>query len=82
MRKPRGFYDKEKYQEDCLAEFIEGRRKTLNMSQGELGAEIGMTQQAFSYRLKERNFTFMQIVKLFNVLQATDEEKLRLLKTE
>lgn len=82
MRKPRGFYDREKYQSDCLVEFIEGRRKTLNKSQGELGELLNMTQQAFSNRMAKRNFTFLQVVKLLEFLQASDEEKLRLMKMQ
>jgi hypothetical protein len=82
VRKPRGFYDKEKYLSDCLVEFIEGRRKTLNKSQSDLGELLNMTQQAFSSRMARRNFTYLQVVKLLEFLQATDEEMLRLMKMQ
>jgi predicted transcriptional regulator len=83
MRKPRGFcYDKDKYCKERLTEFIEGRRKTLNISQRELGAKIGMTQQAFSNRVSNCSFTFLQAVKILECLKATDDEKLSLMKHE
>ena len=83
-RKPPRYYDKDKYSTACLLEFIEGRRKTLNKKQSDLGAVLGMTQQAFGYRMNSQkgngNFEFLHLVKLFKELEATDEEILRIMK--
>lgn len=85
-RKSPGPYDKDKYSRACLLEFIEGRRKTLNKRQADLGAVIGMTQQAFGYRMNNQkgngNFEFIHLVKLFKELEATDEEILWLMKQD
>lgn len=83
-RKPRGFYDKEKFFEARLAEFIEGRRRRLGKKQAELGEVIGISQQAFGKRVKPEegkcNLTCIQLVKLFDALEVTDEERIALMK--
>lgn len=86
MRKPRGFYDKDKHSADCLLEFINGRMATLKKNQSDMGKALGITQQAFGYRIDPNkgsgNFDFLQLRKLFKELNATDEEILRLMKQE
>lgn len=49
-------------------------------TQEELGDLLGITQQAFSYKLKNCTFSFDDIVTLLDFFKATDEERIRLLK--
>ncbi|MBO5853149.1 MAG: helix-turn-helix transcriptional regulator [Bacteroidales bacterium] len=84
-RKPRGFcYDKDGYSKLRLIEFIEGRRKSLNIKRSELAELLGMTEANIGYHLNPQKgnakFTFIQIVKILEKLQATDEEILSLMK--
>ena len=86
MRK-RGFcYDKDKHTSVKLIEFIEGRRKVLKISRAALAGMLGMTEQNFGYYLNPQKgnakFTFLQTVKILEALQATDEEKLKLMRME
>lgn len=83
MRKPRGFcYDKDKYQRDCLIEFITGKMRTAKKNQSDMGELIGMQQASFGSRLRAGNFDYIQLVKILKNLNATDEEILRLMKQE
>ena len=85
VRKPRGYcYDKDKYTVSKFIEFVEGRRKVLKMSRKTLATELGMTEQNLGYHLNPEKgnakFTLIQIIKILDVLEATDEDRLRLLK--
>lgn len=82
-RKPRGFcYDKDQYQRDSLIEFITGRMRVAKKNQSDMGELIGMKQASFGARLRDGNFDYMHLVKIFKDLNATDEEILRLMKQE
>ena len=73
MQRKRGFCcDNDQFKKDELMEFIEGRRKKLNKNLTQLGASIGITQQAFGRRIRSEkgnaNFEFIHLVKLFKEL--------------
>ena len=87
MARKRGFcYDKDQYRKDCLIEKIEGKRKRLRISQDSLGKQLGITQQGYAYRVDSKkgnaSFTFIELVKIFQELQFSDNEILALMKQE
>lgn len=87
LRKPRGFcFDKDKHSAMRLIEFIEGRRRSLKKKNADLGEVLGMTAQNVGYYLNPQKgnagFNFIQLVKLFQELEATDEEILQLMKQQ
>lgn len=68
--------------------WVKHRMHILGINQEELAAELNITQQAMSARLNVKQykngktkdpFTLGDILVLFKVLEATDEEKQRLL---
>ncbi|MCI9095505.1 MAG: hypothetical protein HFI95_04725 [Lachnospiraceae bacterium] len=77
---PRVSINKKKYLKTDLREWIIGRMKSLNLTQEDMSQMMNITQQAFGYRLREGNFKSDQLYVIFNRLQATDEEILRLMK--
>lgn len=80
MVRKRGFcYDKDKYSINSLIEKIEGKKKVLKISNEKLGALFGMTGQAFGTRLKEGKFDFLQLIKLFEFLEFSPDEVLKLM---
>ena len=83
IRKPRGFYDKEKFCEKRLCLYIENRRMEMGINQKDLAELIGISQQAFSKRVKREtgkcNLSEMQLAKILKRLKATDEERASLL---
>lgn len=87
MPRKRGFcYDKDQHSRNCLIEKIEGKRRRLHISQCDVGTAIGITQQGYAYRLNPEkgnaSFTFIELVKLFRVLEFTDDEIVKLMKQE
>ncbi len=80
MRKPRGFYDNDKHQINCLIEFISGKMRITKKNQTAMGEVIGIQQASFGARLRAGNFNYIQLVKIFSELNASDEEILRLMR--
>lgn len=80
MAHKRGFcYDKDKYSKDTLIELIEGRKIRLKVSNAELGNLIGITGQAFGSRLKQAKFEYIQLIKIFQRLDFTQEEIVKIM---
>lgn len=77
---PRVSINKKKYLKADLREWIIGRMKSLNLTQEDMSNLMNITQQAFGHRLREGNFKNDQLYVIFDKLQATDEEILRLMK--
>ena len=71
-----------------LTEWIDGRMHSMGLKQEDVAKELNITQQAFSMRLNpktyEKNkradpFKFGDLLILCKILEATPEEKERLL---
>ncbi len=50
--------------------------------QKDLADVIGISASAFSVRMKNGKFDYEEIVKIFDYLKATDNERLRVMKGE
>ncbi|MCI9141868.1 MAG: helix-turn-helix domain-containing protein [Lachnospiraceae bacterium] len=70
-----------------LIEWIDGRMHSKGLKQEDVAKELNITQEAFSMRMNpktyEKNkradpFKFGDLLILFNILEATPEEKERL----
>lgn len=78
---PRVSINKKKYMIADLPGWIAGRMYKKKIKQSELAKEIGITQQAFSARLKNNDsFSYGDLLTLFKELDATDEEILKLMR--
>ncbi len=87
MPRKRGFcVNKDQYQIRSLLEFIDSRRRRKKMRLADIGSAIDLTQQAVTWRMNEAKgngcFTYLELVKLFKELDATDEEILKLMKMQ
>ena len=52
----------------------------LNLTQADLAKIFGISQPAFSNRMKKGHFSYGDMLTLLKELHATDEEILRLMK--
>ena len=77
---PRVTIKRKTYMVNDLSEWIYGRMRKLNIKQADLAPEIGISQAAFSNRLKKGLFSYEDMITLLKALNATDEEILRLMK--
>ena len=83
---PRVSINKKQYMIQDLTGWIVGKIHTNGMKQADVAEALGITPQAFSARLKKDRrgnpkdvFSYGDLLTIFSVLGATDEEKLRLL---
>ena len=74
--------NKKKYMIKDLPAWIVGKMHTEKKRQVDLAEEIGITQPAMSQRLGQDldSFSYGDLLTLFKVLNATDEEILRLMR--
>lgn len=85
---PRIAIKKKDYMIKDLAGWIDGRMHSLGLNQETVAKELGITQAALSARLNPKKyesgavkdpFSYGNLLTLFKLLEATDEEKQRLL---
>ena len=80
MPRKRGFCcDKDKFSKDSLVELIEGKKRVLKVSNAELGELIGITGQAFGQRLKNAKLEYMHLIKIFQRLNFSQDEIIKLM---
>lgn len=77
---PRVAAYRKKYLNADLREWIVGRMNSCKKTHLSMGELLGISQPAFSRRLKNSNFEYAQLLEIFKELNATDEEILKLMK--
>lgn len=77
---PRVSIKKKEYMVNDLTKWINRRRADLNLRQRDLAELLGISQPALSNRLEKGLFNYMDMIQILNVLNATDEEILKLMK--
>lgn len=87
-RAPLSPEQKKRYKIKDLAGWIDGRMHSLGLKQEDMAKALNITQAAFSTRINpktyEKNkradpFKYGDLLIIFNLLEATQEEKKRLL---
>lgn len=63
-----------------LTEFIVGRMKILHIKQKDLADEFDVNRPAISKRISNCTWTYYDLVKLFRILNATNEDIINLMK--
>ena len=85
---PRIDSKKKEYMIRDFAEWVGGRMKSLGLRQEDLAKELGISQQAVSTIIDVKKyksgkikdpFTLGNVITLFKILEATEEEKKRFL---
>lgn len=77
---PRVSIKKKEYMVNDLTKWINRRRADLNLRQRDLAELLGISQPALSNRLEKGLFNYTDMIQILNVLNATDEEILKLMK--
>lgn len=76
---PRVSINKKKYLQTDLREWMKGRMDTLGKNQAYMGEKLNITPQAFGHRLRRGVFNNTQLYVIFEELEATGDEILRLM---
>lgn len=77
---PKVYITKEDKLNSRLAALLFGTMKVKRKTQTEMGDVLGISQQAFGKKLKKSQFTFLELVKVFDELDLPDEDIIRVMK--
>ena len=80
MPKNRGFcIDPDTRSRNNLIEKINGKRSRMKMNLTVLGESLGTTQQNFGKKLRQGKFDFVELIKIFEKLEFSEEEVIELM---
>lgn len=77
---PRVYLTKQEKLNEKLATLIYGTMKVKHITQTQMAGFLGISQQAFSKKLKTVQFTFSDLVTIFEVLELPDEDILAVMR--
>ena len=77
---PRVAIKKKDYLLSDFSEWVIGRMKALGYTQEQMGKKIGIGQSSFSEKLRTRKFTLAEVITILQVLNASDNEIVRLMR--
>ena len=77
---PKIFLTKEDALSDRLVMLIYGTMKVKRLTQTYMADKLGITQQAFSKKLKKAQFTHTELITIFDVLETPDEKILSVMR--
>lgn len=63
-----------------LTVLIYGRMKVKRITQTQMGEMLGISQQGFSKKLKKAQFTYLELVMVFEKLEMSGEEILSVMR--
>lgn len=77
---PRVLIKKKEYKASDLSKWIVVRMYELGVRQRELGELLGISQPRLSEKLKKNQFSYEDLLTVFQRLKATDEDILKIMK--
>lgn len=77
---PKVYITKQQQMNNKLVSLIYGTMRVQNIAQRQMATRLGISQQAFSRKLKNAQFTFSDLVIIFEELGTPDEEIVRVMK--
>lgn len=77
---PKVFITQEQQLNNRLVTLIYGLMKVQNKSQKQMADKLSISQPAFGKKLKRKQFTFLDLVTIFDELGFTDEQILSVMK--
>ena len=77
---PRVYITNEDKLNNKLVALIYGSMKVKRMTQSKMADELGISQPAFGKKLRNKQFTFTDLVTIFRVLEIPDDEILSVMR--
>ena len=77
---PKIFLTKEDALSDRLVMLIYGTMKVKRLTQTYMADKLGITQQAFGKKLKKAQFSYLELITVFKVLELPDEKILSVMR--
>lgn len=66
--------------EPMLYSYILGAMRNNDISQSDMASDLGISQQVFSYKLKNGTLTVTDLLKIFDKLKPDDSTLIKLLR--
>lgn len=79
---PRTTAYKEKYMLDDLQKLIEHRKIELAMYNRDIAEAMGLCENTINSKIRTGDWSRRELIKLFNILQMTDEEILMCMRKQ
>lgn len=77
---PRVAIKKKEYMTSDFVKWLVGEMRARNLKQKDMGAILGIKQNAFSKRLESGFFTYKDLITIFKKFETPEEEIVRLMK--
>ena len=77
---PKVYITKQQQMNNRLVSLIYGTMKVQHVTQRQMADKLGISQQAYAKKLKNSQFTFVDLVTIFEVLDMPDEEIVKVMK--
>ena len=77
---PKVTLDKTKKTESLIRAYVLGTMRANDISQSDMASELGITQQAFSRKIKNGSLTVADLLRIFERLQPDDSTLLKLMR--
>lgn len=68
------------YMQNDIGAWISGKMREKKLTQADIARCIGITQQAFGRKLKKSQFTYGDLLTIFQVMEIADADILKLMK--
>lgn len=76
---PRVSIKKKQYKISDLSKYIASEMFAQDISQVEIAMRLGITQQGFSYKLRNNRFSYGDLLTIFELLGTPDDVKTKLM---
>lgn len=76
---PRITAKNKEYKISDLSKYISGEMWAQDITQKEMAYHLGITQQGFGYKLSHNNFSYGDLLTIFDVLGTSEEKKVELM---
>lgn len=77
---PKVYITKQQQMNNRLVSLIYGTMKVQHVTQRQMADKLGISQQAYAKKLKNSQFTFVDLVTIFEELDMQDEEILSVMR--
>lgn len=71
---PKVYLNEKEKLSDRLASWVYGQMKNSRVTQGQLAKELDITQQALSYKLRNRSFSYSDFITIVAVFKPDASE--------
>lgn len=77
---PKVYLTKQDEMSEKLVALIYGRMKVRNVTQKKMADRMGISQQAYGKKLKNRQFTYWDLVIIFDELDIDDQQMIQVMR--